>query len=955
MFNKSYFENSVTNGIPLLEVVGGLEESKDRSPSGVPFVVPLTRTALHGEIMGPLAALRLTQHFFYSSEVSDKVLEALYRFPLPGDAAVSNVCVRFGEVEIVAELKEREQAKKEYEAAKKEGKQAALTTRESPDVFTLHLAGLQPDQEITVETSYVQLAKPQGQDWSLRIPLTTAPRFVRDDELNSRHAQGQPFALLRDPGHRFTMEVTLHQVNELFSPTHKLNLTRKANHLTVTLQEGEVLPDRDCVLCWRAAQQETRPSLHVILHEDKAADQLYFLALVAPPARHDYGRGVPREVILLVDHSGSMNGAKWEAADWTVERFLSDLSEQDAFALGLFHTRTKWWKKTLKHAKESAINEAVDYLKRHRDSGGTNLGVALEQALNLERVENIPARHLLVVTDAQVTDAGRVLRLADKEAKRKEKRRISVICIDAAPNDFLASELAARGGGVSRFLTSRPDQGDITTALDEVLADWAEPVLAGLSLQVNRSQVEATDRDTRSDQSGSSFIDLGDLPAGRAVWVSGRVPHGEGPLSFRLTAHNGDEVATAEVDAHHTDGHRALKALFGARRVLGLEFLINSGYKGKQLHEQLRRLGYDPDAVMQGKGKSSVYAENVRKDAQEMLRGLLVSEALNYGLASAETAFVAVRQEAGKPVEETAVVANALPAGWSTDFLMAGGQAMRAMPMSAGMATRGGQMRRMRRMQSRSLPAAPPSADADTFSIAAMPKSMSERTDVTEKFLPQPTPPAAGAVAERSDVTRKLPSQPTPPAPNAVAEEKSFFKKLIHRVIDAFTDDQDDKSKQVASVPTPPAAKKADPVPAPSYLEEAESAKSGKSGKSNVFTLFSGIAQHKNVLNGEILLFDSTQEANSLPSGIPLRGIQVNFPDGKPNARELDRELTLLLFVGDLSQPRAKVRLIDIARMRGKRPLNVMRASNDPVRLVLADPNGAWKSKSMRLEVTLQV
>ena len=104
MFNKSYFENSVTNGIPLLEVVGGLEETEHRPPSGVPFVVPLTRTALHGEIMGPLAALRLTQHFLYSSEISDKVLEALYRFPLPGDAAVSNVRVRFGEVEIVAQL-----------------------------------------------------------------------------------------------------------------------------------------------------------------------------------------------------------------------------------------------------------------------------------------------------------------------------------------------------------------------------------------------------------------------------------------------------------------------------------------------------------------------------------------------------------------------------------------------------------------------------------------------------------------------------------------------------------------------------------------------------------------------------------------------------------------------------------------------------------------------------------
>ena len=936
MFNKLYFENSVTNGIPLLEVVGGLEERREQSPSKVPLVVPLTRTALHGEIMGPLAALQLTQHFLYSSEVSNKVLEALYRFPLPGDAAVSNVRVRFGEVEIVAELKEREQAKAEYEAAKQEGKQAALTTRESPDVFTLHLAGLQPDEEITVETSYVQLAKPQGQDWTLRIPLTTAPRFVRDDELNSRHAQGQPFALLRDPGHRFMMDVTLHQVEEISSPTHKLDLTRKANHLTVTLQEGEVLPDRDCVLRWRAAQEERRPSLHVILHEDEKNDQLYFLALVAPPATHDYGQGVPREVILLVDHSGSMSGAKWEAADWTVERFLSDLSEQDAFGLGLFHTRTKWWKKTLKHAKERAIDEAVDYLKRSRDSGGTNLGVALEQALNLERIENIPARHLLIVTDAQVTDAGRVLRLADEEAQRDETRRISVICIDAAPNDFLASELAARGGGVCRFLTSKPDQGDITTALDEVLADWAEPVLAGLTLEINRSHVEANDRQTRSGQNGSSFIDLGDLPAGRAVWVSGRVPHGDGPLSLRLTAHNGHEVANAELDAHHEDDHRAIKALFGARRVLGLEFLINSGYKSKELDQQLRRLGYDPDVVMKGKGKASVYAENVRKDAQEMLRGLLVSEALDYGLACAETAFVAVRKEAGKQIEETTVVANALPAGWSADFLMAGGQAMRSMSMSTKRATRGGQMRR--RMPSRPAPAVHSSPDMDTFSIAAMPSQTMKMPESAEMLSP-PSPPSAGAVEE----------------------ERSFFRKIVNRVIDAFTgdDDDDDKNKAsraatapVASPPTPPVAKRADAVPVQSRIEKTESR---DNAKSNVFTLFSGVPEHTEAVDRQILLFDSTQNANNLPHGIPLRGIQINFPDGRPKRNQLDRDLTLLLFVGDLSQPRAKVRLADVIRMRGKRPLNVMRAFNETVRLVLADPNEALKNMPMRLDISLKV
>jgi len=171
--------------------------------------VPLKRTELKGEIVGPLGSFHLTQVYGYSKEQMDKVLEAVYRFPLPGDAAVTGVTVRFGEVEIRAELKERGEAEKEYEEAKQEGRQAALATRESPDVFTLQVAGIQRDEDVAVETSYVQLAKPEGDAWSLRVPLTTAPRYVRSDELTSRPAHGQPLLLLRDPGHRFVLDVTV--------------------------------------------------------------------------------------------------------------------------------------------------------------------------------------------------------------------------------------------------------------------------------------------------------------------------------------------------------------------------------------------------------------------------------------------------------------------------------------------------------------------------------------------------------------------------------------------------------------------------------------------------------------------------------------------------------------------------------------------------------------------------
>src|SRR5205823_4185602 len=163
------------------------------------------------------------------------------------------------------------------------------------------------DQEVTVETSYVQLARAEGAGWSLRLPLTTAPRYVRSDEAGSRPAAGQPLGLLRDPGHRFALDLAVLGADVVDSSTHPLE--------------------------------------------------------------------VPREVVLLVDHSGSMQGPKWQAADWAVERFLTDLTEQDAFALGLFHTTTQWFAKAPRPADPRTVGEGVAFLKAHRDSGGTELGV----------------------------------------------------------------------------------------------------------------------------------------------------------------------------------------------------------------------------------------------------------------------------------------------------------------------------------------------------------------------------------------------------------------------------------------------------------------------------------------------------------------------------------------------------------------------------------------------------
>ncbi len=244
MFNPAIYENSRPDGFSVLEIIEGLPTVDDTQR-----FVPLRTSLLTGVVVGPLADLVLAQSFLYRREQSDRVIEAAYRFPLPGDAAVTGVSVRFGQVEIVAELKARDTAEQEYAEAKAQGKQAALLTREAPDVFTLQVAGIHPDEEVVVTTSYVQLARAEGTGWSLRFPLTTAPRFVRQDDLETAHAKGQPFAIFRDPGHRFSLDLTLYNANHIDCSTHTLRCDTVDGDTRVRLADGEVLPI--AIACWR--------------------------------------------------------------------------------------------------------------------------------------------------------------------------------------------------------------------------------------------------------------------------------------------------------------------------------------------------------------------------------------------------------------------------------------------------------------------------------------------------------------------------------------------------------------------------------------------------------------------------------------------------------------------------------------------------------------------------------
>ncbi len=285
---------------------------------------------------------------------------------------------------------------------------------------------------------------------------------------------------------------------------------------------------------------------------------------------------------------------------------------------------------------------------------------------------------MLIVTDAAVTDAGRILRQADAEAERSSSRRISVLCIDAAPNAYLANELAERGGGLACYLTSDPRHEDITTALDDVLTNWDAPLLANVRLVIGRADVQPGGRrlvDCAGEDRPPSISAI--FRPGQPDGSVDSVETGDGSLACQLETDRGMVVAATELLAETAQEgqptHRlaAIKSLFGARRVNALEALSTARFDQEMLQHLLQRLGYGAA----GTGVDALYAENRAAWTTDAVNELLVAESLRYGLASSVAGFVAVRKEAGDVVDQTVIVGNALPSGWS-DQAMAN-----AMPM----------------------------------------------------------------------------------------------------------------------------------------------------------------------------------------------------------------------------------------------------------------------------------
>jgi hypothetical protein len=310
--------------------------------------VPLIHTHAKVDVRGLVASATVTQQYANSS---DAPIEAVYIFPLPHDAAVYDLEIRIGDRVIRSVIHEREQAKRLYQAAKAEGKRAALLEQERPNVFTASVANIMPNDQISVRVRYVQPLKWEDGRMRLVFPMVAGPRYIPGTQEIDHAGSGWaadtnavPDAsritpVVRNPegrpGHDISVSVDLDtgfEAAAVKSVSHEVNVRRLGDgRQHVELVGGTTLPNKDFVLEIRQAEStETKTALFLSSGGDSG--ETHFLLTAFPPTVRPSER-MPVEMLYMIDVSGSMQGTSIEQARAALLQALDRLRPNDRFGI----------------------------------------------------------------------------------------------------------------------------------------------------------------------------------------------------------------------------------------------------------------------------------------------------------------------------------------------------------------------------------------------------------------------------------------------------------------------------------------------------------------------------------------------------------------------------------------------------------------------------------------------
>jgi Ca-activated chloride channel family protein len=519
---------------------------------------PLKHTDVEAEVSGFIARVKVTQVF--SNPLQEKI-EAVYVFPLPHKAAVDDMTMVIGERRIVGVIKRRAEARAIYEAALAAGATAALLEQERPNIFTQSVGNIKSGEEVRIEISYVDVLEYDMGVYTFHFPMVVGPRYIpggatsaippMPEELKGKVGEldrskvpqgpaapkGTGWAPDTDrvpdasritppvlkPGYRNGHDVSLAvfldagvPIQDLSSPNHKAKIVRQGpSQASASIEPADSIPNKDFVL--KYAVVGSKPEMAVLSHTDPAG-QGYLLLMVQPKEDERLTKAPPREVVFLVDVSGSMSGGPIAKVIQAMQGLLGLTKADDTFQVVKFAGMAqKLFDKAVPCTAEN-MKAAQAFVEAMEAGGGTEMLKGVRMALG-DPPDPKRVRIVIMLTDGYIGNEKEIIEEVGKRCG--DQIRFWCIGIGQSPNRFLIDGVAKQGGGMAKVLGLNED----TTALvQEVMT------------RIHRAQLAKIQVDWGTLRVFETYpARIPELWAGRPVVLFGLYSPGGGASEIRLT------------------------------------------------------------------------------------------------------------------------------------------------------------------------------------------------------------------------------------------------------------------------------------------------------------------------------------------------------------------------------------------------------------------------------------
>ena len=607
--------------------------------------LPLKSTSVNVNISGVIADAKVIQ--VYKNE-GKRPIEAIYVFPASMRAAVYGVKMTIGERIVVAKIRKRDDARREYEQARKEGKSASLLEQQRPNVFQMNVANIMPGDIIKVELSYTELVVPEDGVYEFVYPTVAGPRYMNQSGQPAETAAPQdkwvanPYTHQGEaPTYAFDISVKVAAglpVRDIYCPSHKVNIAYDGPaSASIRLDSSESKGgNRDYILKYRLEGEKIEAGLLLC----KGEGENFFLLMMQPPKRVTLAQIPGREYIFIVDVSGSMYGYPLEISKKLLRDLIGKLRPTDIFNVLLFSGGSSVMSGQSLPATSENISQALSMIDSQKGGGGTELLPALKKALSMPRTEGY-SRSVIIATDGYVTVETEAFNLIRKNLG---DANMFTFGIGTSVNRYLLEGMARAGMGEPFVIASEAEAAAKAEKFRKIVQS---PVLTAIKLDFGKFDVYDVEP-----------LSVPDVMADRPVIVFGKW-RGNPKGTITLTGTSGNGLYTGTINAgavKPAEDNSALKYLWARNRITVLSDYNFLQSDNKRV-EEVTQLGLNYNLLTAYTSFIAVDSEVRNRDGQSTTvnQPLPLPEGVSdYAVGSFKTASSApgIRYKEMKPVTD---------------------------------------------------------------------------------------------------------------------------------------------------------------------------------------------------------------------------------------------------------------------------------------------------------------